>query len=105
MYAMPPRGALRSESRPGSSRGEDGEIEAHLTTAFNKFDTDSSGEMGQWEFTQAWLFLGLKGTEDEINDAFKGEEDHARRCATHFMTMTIDMATSQAATRYYRLPL
>ena len=50
----------------------DAEINKHLTDAFNKFDKDGSGEMGQWEFTQAWLFLGLKGSEDEINDAFKG---------------------------------
>ena len=48
----------------------DEEINKHLTTAFNKFDEDNSGEMGNWEFTQAWLFLGLKGTESEINDAF-----------------------------------
>lgn len=48
----------------------DAEIEKHLTTVFNKFDTDSSGLLGQWEFTQAWLELGLKGSEEEINDAF-----------------------------------
>merc|ERR1712079_540809 len=48
----------------------DAEIEAHLTEAFKKFDKDSSGEMGQWEFTQAWLFLGLKGSESEIDEAF-----------------------------------
>merc|ERR1712048_1030572 len=47
------------------------EIDKHLTEAFNKFDEDGSGEMGNWEFTQAWLFLGLKGTEEEIKDAFK----------------------------------
>ena len=50
----------------------DAEIKKHLTTAFNKFDKDGSGEMGTWEFTQAWLFLGLKGSEDEIQDAFNG---------------------------------
>merc|ERR1712048_730362 len=49
----------------------DEEINRHLTEAFNKFDKDGSGEMGQWEFTQAWIFLGLKGSEDEINDSFK----------------------------------
>merc|ERR1711862_316846 len=48
----------------------DEEINAHLTEAFNKFDKDGSGEMGQWEFTQAWIFLGLKGSESEIGDAF-----------------------------------
>jgi Ca2+-binding EF-hand superfamily protein len=48
------------------------EINAHLTEAFNKFDEDRSGELGQWEFTQAWIFLGLKGSEGEINDAYKG---------------------------------
>eukprot|EP00494_Astrolonche_serrata_P031798 UN32067 len=39
------------------------EIDHHLETAFNKFDKDNSGELGQWEFTQAWVFLGLKGEE------------------------------------------
>eukprot|EP00492_Amphilonche_elongata_P005790 TRINITY_DN954_c0_g1_i2.p1 TRINITY_DN954_c0_g1~~TRINITY_DN954_c0_g1_i2.p1 ORF type:complete len:207 (+),score=56.76 TRINITY_DN954_c0_g1_i2:223-843(+) len=48
----------------------DAEINKHLTDAFNKFDKDGSGEMGQWEFTQAWIYLGLKGSEGEINDAF-----------------------------------
>merc|ERR1711879_720699 len=47
------------------------EINQHLTDAFNKFDSDNSGEMGAWEFTQAWFFLGLKGSEEEIADAFK----------------------------------
>merc|ERR1712146_508891 len=47
------------------------EINQHLTDAFNKFDEDGSGQLGQWEFTQAWFFLGLKGSEDEINDSFK----------------------------------
>merc|ERR1711979_106829 len=47
------------------------EIDAHLTEAFNKFDEDNSGQLGEWEFQQAWFFLGLKGSEDEIKDAFK----------------------------------
>merc|ERR1712146_792027 len=49
----------------------DEEIDKHLTEAFNKFDEDGSGQLGQWEFMQAWFFLGLKGSEDEINDSFK----------------------------------
>eukprot|EP00492_Amphilonche_elongata_P002336 TRINITY_DN2594_c0_g1_i1.p1 TRINITY_DN2594_c0_g1~~TRINITY_DN2594_c0_g1_i1.p1 ORF type:complete len:305 (+),score=98.53 TRINITY_DN2594_c0_g1_i1:158-1072(+) len=49
----------------------DEEINAHLKQAFNKFDKDSSGELGEWEFTQAWVFLGLKGSEDEIKESFK----------------------------------
>merc|ERR1712053_30631 len=49
----------------------DEEINAHLKQAFNKFDKDSSGELGEWEFTQAWFFLGLKGSEDEIKESFK----------------------------------
>merc|ERR1712062_231209 len=47
------------------------EINQHLTEAFNKFDEDNSGQLGQWEFQQAWFFLGLKGTELEIKEAFK----------------------------------
>merc|ERR1711981_300303 len=49
----------------------DEEITKHLTDAFNKFDEDRSGQLGAWEFAQAWFFLGLKGSEDEIRDAFK----------------------------------
>eukprot|EP00492_Amphilonche_elongata_P002511 TRINITY_DN276_c0_g1_i2.p1 TRINITY_DN276_c0_g1~~TRINITY_DN276_c0_g1_i2.p1 ORF type:complete len:863 (-),score=234.47 TRINITY_DN276_c0_g1_i2:191-2779(-) len=47
------------------------EIDHHLETAFTKFDKDNSGELGDWEFKQAWVFLGLKGSEREIADAFK----------------------------------
>ena len=46
------------------------EIRAHLTEAFNKFDKDGSGQLGNWEFMQAWIYLGLKGSEDEIQKAF-----------------------------------
>merc|ERR1719204_1459240 len=52
------------------------EIRKHLTEAFNKFDKDSSGELGKWEFTQAWVWLGLKGTEQEIDDAFKSVDSN-----------------------------
>jgi hypothetical protein len=48
----------------------DEEITKHLTDAFNKFDEDNSGELGAWEFQQAWFFLGLKGSEEEIKQAF-----------------------------------
>ena len=48
----------------------DEEIEAHLREAFNKFDKDRSGQLGAWEFQQAWFYLGLKGTESEIKDAY-----------------------------------
>jgi len=46
------------------------EINQHLTDAFNKFDEDRSGQLGQWEFQQAWFYLGLKGTENEIKEAY-----------------------------------
>jgi Ca2+-binding EF-hand superfamily protein len=46
------------------------EIDHHLETAFTKFDKDNSGELGDWEFKQAWSFLGLKGSEREVADAF-----------------------------------
>ena len=39
------------------------EIDAHLNEAFQRFDEDHSGESGEWEFTQAWPFLGLKGSQ------------------------------------------
>ena len=31
------------------------EIDHHLEAAFHKFDKDNSGELGQWEFKQAWI--------------------------------------------------
>merc|ERR1712238_44134 len=52
----------------------DAEIDQHLSDAFNKFDESGDGQLGQWEFQQAWFYLGLKGTEDEIKDTF-GEVD------------------------------
>merc|ERR1712187_59255 len=50
----------------------DEEIDQHLTEAFEKFDEDGSGKLGKWEFTQAWLFLGLKGSDEEIAEAYDG---------------------------------
>lgn len=48
----------------------DEEIKKHLVEVFNKFDKDGSGQLGHWEFTQAWVFFGLKGSEDEIREVF-----------------------------------
>jgi len=31
----------------------------------------ADGELGQFEFQQAWFFLGLKGSESEVADVFK----------------------------------
>jgi hypothetical protein len=33
--------------------------------------------LGAWEFQQAWFFLGLKGDEDEIKDAFKSVDTNS----------------------------
>ena len=49
----------------------DEEINAHLTNAFDKFDDSGDGQLGVQEYTQAWLFFGLKEDEDGINDIFK----------------------------------
>jgi Ca2+-binding EF-hand superfamily protein len=49
----------------------DEEINAYIKEAFERFDEDNSGQLGDWEFVQAWLFLGLKGSETEIQNAFK----------------------------------
>ena len=48
----------------------DEEINAHLKEAFERFDEDNSGQLGKWEFVQAWMFLGLKGNESEIHNSF-----------------------------------
>ena len=49
----------------------DEDIMQLLKEAFDEFDKDGSGQMQIGEFTQAWNFLGLKGTSQEIQDAFK----------------------------------
>jgi Ca2+-binding EF-hand superfamily protein len=54
---------------PSSILSED-EVRKHMRDAFEKFDKDSSGLLGQWEFNQAWFSLGLKGSEAELKDAF-----------------------------------
>jgi Ca2+-binding EF-hand superfamily protein len=46
------------------------EIKQHLSDAFNKFESSGDGRLGQWEFMQAWSFLGLKGSEEEIKESF-----------------------------------
>eukprot|EP00492_Amphilonche_elongata_P000273 TRINITY_DN1138_c0_g1_i1.p1 TRINITY_DN1138_c0_g1~~TRINITY_DN1138_c0_g1_i1.p1 ORF type:complete len:156 (+),score=39.51 TRINITY_DN1138_c0_g1_i1:59-469(+) len=46
------------------------EIREHLESAFNKFDENKNGRLDKWEFTQAWFFLGLKGTQDETHGSF-----------------------------------
>jgi Ca2+-binding EF-hand superfamily protein len=50
---------------PSSILSEE-EIRKHMRDAFEKFDKDSSGLLGQWEFNQAWFSLGLKGSEAEL---------------------------------------
>ena len=49
----------------------DEEIDAHLETAFDKFESSGDRQLGEWEFTQCWVFLGLKAGEDEIKSIFK----------------------------------
>merc|ERR1712173_576860 len=46
------------------------EIDAHLKTAFDKFESSGDGQLGEWEFTQCWMFLGLKAGEDEVKSIF-----------------------------------
>merc|ERR1712141_18810 len=57
--------------RPEDVMSEE-EINAHLRDAFNKFDDSGDGQLGEWEFKQAWGFLGLKGGEKELSDIFAG---------------------------------
>eukprot|EP00492_Amphilonche_elongata_P002513 TRINITY_DN276_c0_g1_i6.p1 TRINITY_DN276_c0_g1~~TRINITY_DN276_c0_g1_i6.p1 ORF type:complete len:227 (-),score=64.66 TRINITY_DN276_c0_g1_i6:327-965(-) len=47
------------------------EIDAHLKTAFDKFENSGDGQLGEWEFTQCWVFLGLKASESEIKSSIK----------------------------------
>lgn len=45
-------------------------IDKHLGDAFNKFDYTGDGRLSFKEFGEAWLELGLKGSPDELRDAF-----------------------------------
>jgi Ca2+-binding EF-hand superfamily protein len=46
-------------------------IEKRLKETFHSFDDDADGEINEWEFTQAWLWLGFRGEESEIHDIFR----------------------------------
>ena len=41
-----------------------------LKDTFNAFDNDGSAELGFPEYVEAWKFLGLQGSADEIKKAF-----------------------------------
>jgi len=45
-------------------------LEQHLDDAFQKFDHSGDDKLNFQEFAEAWNFLGLKGTGDELRDAF-----------------------------------
>merc|ERR1712118_535388 len=48
----------------------DAEIQKLLSETFKKFDKDNSGLLELPEFVKAWKFLGLKGSDAEINRSF-----------------------------------
>jgi len=45
-------------------------IDKHLTDAFNKFDYTNDGRLSFKEFGEAWRYLGLKASGDELREAF-----------------------------------
>ena len=46
-------------------------IALRLQETFRSFDDDNDGEINEWEFTQAWLWLGFRGEEVEIYEIFR----------------------------------
>ena len=46
-------------------------IALRLQETFRSFDDDNDGEINEWEFTQAWLWLGFRGEEVEIHEIFR----------------------------------
>jgi regulator of replication initiation timing len=46
-------------------------ITERLRQTFESFDDDHDGEINEWEFTQAWLWLGFRGEEAEIHEIFR----------------------------------
>jgi len=45
-------------------------LDKHLTDAFNKYDYTGDGRLSFKEFADAWRELGLKGSQEELRDAF-----------------------------------
>jgi Ca2+-binding EF-hand superfamily protein len=54
----------------GVNMQDEQEVKALLKKAFDKYDTNGSGELDVREFRKAWKHLGLSGADDEITDAF-----------------------------------
>merc|ERR1719443_1469128 len=71
------------------------EIDITLREAFNRFDENRNQTLDQWEFTQTWSWLGLKGAQSEIEDAFKSVDSNK--------SGTIDMDEFMTAIKSERL--
>jgi hypothetical protein len=50
----------------------DEEVTKLLSETFKKFDKDGSGALEKKEFFKAWDFLGLKGSQSEIENSYNG---------------------------------
>merc|ERR1712048_1038738 len=46
------------------------QIQKLLVETYKKFDKDNSNQLEYPEFKQAWEFLGLEGTDEEVREAF-----------------------------------
>jgi len=62
----------RSSGEIGSINLND--LEAQLRDSFDKADSNRSGTLNVWQFSQAWMALGLSGNEDEIKDLYSAGE-------------------------------
>ena len=65
------------------------EIVQHLTEAYHKFDSSGDQELDKFEFTKDWVYLGLRGTEAEIDDAFL--EVDANKSGTDNLRPIVDL--------------
>jgi len=46
------------------------DLDASLEEAFTKADSNKTGSLNVWQFSQAWMSLGLGGTEDELKQVY-----------------------------------
>jgi len=66
---------VRMQRASGNGSGIDvNDLEAQLRDSFDKADSNRSGTLNVWQFSQSWMALGLAGSEDEIKDLYNSGE-------------------------------
>ena len=56
------------------------QIQKLLVETYKKFDKDGSNQLELPEFQQAWEFLGLEGSDEEVKKAFVSVDERRKWC-------------------------